>query len=140
MLIDSRMTWEREMDRPHVVTKDELETPTAEQSSGMQRGEAFAHDGVWAGFAAFPAGASTGWHHHGDYATYAYITSGGLTVEFGPDGAETVDVESGEFVFIPARLVHRETVSNAGGSGAFVRVGGQGPTVHNVEGPDDPLL
>ncbi len=126
------------MHRPQVVTKDELETPPTEQSSGMQRGEAFAHDGVWAGFAVFAAGASTGWHHHGDYATYAYITSGGMTVEFGPGGGETVDVEAGEFVFIPARLVHRETVSDAGGSGAIVRVGGEGPTVHNVEGPNDP--
>jgi uncharacterized RmlC-like cupin family protein len=131
------MAWEREMRRPQVVTKGELETPPAEQSSGMQRGEAFAHDGVWAGFAAFPAGASTGWHHHGGYATYAYITSGRMTVEFGPGGSEAIDVQAGEFVFIPAGLVHRETVSDAGGSGAVVRVGGKGPTVHNVEGPDD---
>lgn len=125
------------MDRPQVVAKEALESPPAEQSSGMQRGEAFAHDGAWAGLAAFPPGASTGWHHHGDYATYAYITSGAMTVEFGPDGEESVDAQAGEFVFIPARLVHRETVSGAGGSGAIVRVGGQGPTVHNVDGPGD---
>lgn len=104
----------------------------------MQRGEAFAHDGVWAGFAAFPADASTGWHHHGDYATYAYMTAGAMTIEFGPGGGETVNVQAGDFVFIPARLVHRETVSVAGGSGVVVRVGGRGPTVHNLEGPDHP--
>lgn len=126
------------MHRPEVVAKDALESPPTEQSSGMQRGEAFAHDGVWAGFAAFPPGASTGWHHHGDYATYAYITSGAMTVEFGPNGGEAVQVNAGDFVFIPARLVHRETVSGAGGSGAVVRVGGRGPTVHNLDGPDDP--
>ena len=44
------------MERPEVVTKQQLENPSSEQSEGMQRGEAFAHDGVWAGFAAFPPG------------------------------------------------------------------------------------
>ena len=61
------------MDRPQVITKQQLQNPPAEQTTSS--GQAFAHDGVWAGFANFP-GASTGWHHHGDYATYAYITSG----------------------------------------------------------------
>jgi hypothetical protein len=42
------------MDRPEVITKQELQNPPAEQSASMQRGQAFAHDGVWAGFAVFP--------------------------------------------------------------------------------------
>jgi uncharacterized RmlC-like cupin family protein len=75
------------MDRPEVITKQQLQNPPAEQTGGMQRGQAFAHDGVWAGFAVFPGGASTGWHHHGDYATYGYITSGAMTVKFGPGAA-----------------------------------------------------
>jgi hypothetical protein len=68
---------EEAVDRPEVITKQELQNPPAEQSASMQRGQAFAHDGIWAGFAVFPGGASTGWHHHGDYATYAYITRAG---------------------------------------------------------------
>jgi uncharacterized RmlC-like cupin family protein len=44
-------------------------------------------------------------------------------------------VSTGDFVYIPARLVHRETVAPEGGTGVVVRVGGQGPTVHNVDGP-----
>jgi hypothetical protein len=60
----------------HVVTK-ELARPATEQSSGMQRGEAFAHDGVWAGVAG---------------------------------GAQAADVHAGDFVHIPAHLVHRETL------------------------------
>jgi uncharacterized RmlC-like cupin family protein len=123
------------VDRPEVVTGAALEDPPMEQSSNMLRGQAFAHEGVWAGFATFPGGASTGWHHHGGYATYAYITAGTLTVEFGPGGADTVEVHAGDFVHIPAHLVHRESVPVAGGAGVVVRVGGDGPTVHNVEGP-----
>ena len=34
------------MDRPEVTTKQQLQNPPAEQSGGMQRGQAFAHDGV----------------------------------------------------------------------------------------------
>ena len=56
---------EETMDRPEVITKQELQNPPAEQSASMQRGQAFAHDGIWAGFVVFPGGATTGWHHHG---------------------------------------------------------------------------
>jgi hypothetical protein len=93
---------------PQVITRHTLENPPAEQTTNIQRGQAFAHDGVWAGFVVFPGGASTGWPHHGDYATYGYVTSGGMIVEFAPDG----------------------------GADVIVRVGGAGATVFNVEGPD----
>ena len=54
---------EEAMDRPQVITRQALENPPAEQTTNLQRGQAFAHDGVWAGFANFPGGATTGWHH-----------------------------------------------------------------------------
>jgi uncharacterized RmlC-like cupin family protein len=122
--------------RPQVVDCQGLNSPEHEQTAGMQRGEAFSHPGVWAGFSVFPPHASTGWHHHGDYATYGYITEGAMTVDFGPEGQESVEVRAGQLVYVPARFVHRETVSPQGGSGVVVRVGGEGPTVHNVEGPN----
>ena len=124
------------MNRPEVITKQELQNPPAEQSTSMQRGRAFAHDGIWAGFAVFHGGASTGWHHHGDYATYAYITSGAMTVEFGPGGTELVKVGEGDFIHLPAHLVHRESVAADGGEGVIVRVGAVATTVFNVEGSD----
>jgi uncharacterized RmlC-like cupin family protein len=95
---------EEAMDRPQVITRQALENPPAEQTTNLQRGQAFAHDGVWAGFAVFPGGASTGWHHHGDYATYGYITSGAMTVEFGPGGRELVEIGEGDFIYIPGHL------------------------------------
>jgi uncharacterized RmlC-like cupin family protein len=122
---------------PIVVSGDALAAPPSEQSAGMQRGEAFAHDGVWAGFSHFPGGACTGWHHHGDYATYAYITEGGMDVEYGPGGDNSITVHEGDFVYIPARFVHRETVSAEGGAGVVVRVGGSGQTTYNIDSPDE---
>jgi quercetin dioxygenase-like cupin family protein len=121
------------MDRPEIVTRAEMASPRHEQTEGMARGEAFAHDGVWAGYSVFPGGATTGWHHHGDYATYGYITDGTLILEHGD---EVLHVHAGDFIFIPPHLVHRESVPAEGGAGAVVRVGGSGPTVHNVDGKD----
>ena len=124
------------MSRPEIVTKAQLSAPATEQSGGMQRGQAFAHDGVWCGYADFPGHANTGWHHHGDYATYGYITEGEMIVEFGPGGRESVVARAGDSVYIPGNLVHREIVARQGGAGFVVRTGGEGPTVHNVDGPD----
>ena len=113
---------EEAMDRPQVITRQALENPPAEQTTNLQRGQAFAHDGVWAGFANFPGGATTGWHHHGDYATYGYITCGAMTVEFGPGGSELVEIGEGDFIYIPAHLVHRESGPAHGGHRVAHRV------------------
>ena len=72
----------------------------------------------------------------GDYATYGYVTRGGMTVEFGPGGTELIVIGEGDFIYIPARLIHRESVVPEGGAGVIVRVGGVGAAVFNVEGPD----
>jgi uncharacterized RmlC-like cupin family protein len=101
MLLWALVGSEEIMDRPQVITKQALANPLAEQTTNIQRGQAFAHDGVWAGFVDFPGGASTGWHHHGDYATYGYVTSGAMTVEFGPGGRELVEIGEGDFIYIP---------------------------------------
>jgi uncharacterized RmlC-like cupin family protein len=121
------------MDKPQIVTGTDLAQPGVEQTEGMARGQAFAHDGVWAGFSVFPGGATTGWHHHGDYATYAYITEGTMTLEYAD---EVAHVHAGDFVYIPANFIHRESVPDEGGGGVVVRVGGTGPTVYNVDAPN----
>jgi quercetin dioxygenase-like cupin family protein len=123
------------MEKPQIITKAELAAPPREQTEGMARGQAFAHDGVWAGFSVFPGGATTGWHHHGDYATYGYITEGTVILEYSD---QIMHVHAGDFVYVPAHLVHRESVPEEGGAGAVVRVGGTGPTVYNVDDAHGP--
>jgi mannose-6-phosphate isomerase-like protein (cupin superfamily) len=34
-----------------------------------------------------------------------------MTVEFGPGGSERVEVGEGDFICIPAHLIHRESVA-----------------------------
>ena len=81
-----------------------------------------------------PAGASTGWHHHGTNTTVFYMLAGSLTVEHGNEPIQTASAEAGDFVVVPAGVVHREIVSSSQPVEAVVmRYGdGEGPLVVEV--------
>jgi uncharacterized RmlC-like cupin family protein len=102
---------------------------------GMERQEAFATDGMWAGFARTEVGMVSGWHHHGEYETTIYVLTGGLRMEFGPGGSTTVEAGPGDFVYVPKGVVHRE--SNPSGEPADIVVvrAGRGESTINVDGP-----
>jgi uncharacterized RmlC-like cupin family protein len=96
---------------------------------------AFATDGMWSGFARTEVGMVSGWHHHGEYETTIYVLTGGLRMEFGPDGTTTVEAGPGDFVYVPKGVVHRE--SNPSGEPADIVVvrAGRGESTINVDGP-----
>lgn len=48
-------------------------------------------------------------HHHGDAETAGYVLKGRARIYFGVGFKEHVDVEEGEFVFVPPRMPHIET-------------------------------
>lgn len=73
---------------------------------GMDRQQAIATDGMWAGFVRTEAGMVSGWHHHGEYETAIYVLTGALKMEFGPDGANTVEAGPSEFVYVPKGSIH----------------------------------
>lgn len=123
------------MGEPRVVRGDALSGDTT-QTGGIQRLEAFAGDGVWAGRAHTAPGVTSGWHHHGSMRTYVWVVSGRLRLESGPGGRDVVEAGPGDFAEIPPETVHRE--SNPSTEEAviiLVRVG-EGEPVVNVEGPD----
>jgi uncharacterized RmlC-like cupin family protein len=101
---------------------------------GMARSEAVATDGMWSGLVHTEPGASSGWHHHGSWESTIYVVSGVLRMEFA-DG--TFDASAGEFVYVPAGVVHREANPTDATSEAVVvrasSVGGE--AVVNVDGP-----
>ena len=103
---------------------------------GMERRELFAHEGRWAGWVRTDAGVAGGWHHHGDHDSYIYVLRGSLTIDFGPGGGDSVRATAGDFIFNPARLVHRETTSAGSDVEAFLVRVGTGPQLVNVDGPD----
>ncbi len=103
---------------------------------GMEREEAVAGDGFWAGLVRSGPRTISGWHHHGDHDTAAYVLTGTLRVEFGAGGRDAVEAGAGDFLHIPKRVVHRE--GNPGDAEATLVVvrGGRGEPVFNVDGPD----
>jgi uncharacterized RmlC-like cupin family protein len=97
---------------------------------GMDRRQAFAHEGTWVGAVTMEPGTASGWHHHGAHSSYLYIESG--RARFETREGRALDCRSGDFVFIPPEEVHREV--NPGDEPSVVvlfRVG-SGEVVVNV--------
>jgi uncharacterized RmlC-like cupin family protein len=118
-----------------IAPSDRL-TPPAAQTSGMTREQVVSTDTHWVGYATTEPGMVSGWHHHGDNESYLYVLTGRCVLQFGAAGNETVTAEPGDFVHVPAGLVHRESNPTEEPSALIVfRVGSGAPHI-NVDGPD----
>jgi len=117
-----------------VVHPGEL-TPPDHVTPGMHREVAFAGQGVWVGTVRTEPGTVTGWHHHGDYDTYIYVTSGLFRLEFGPGGTSIEEGGAGTFIFIPGGEIHREASASDDGVEALLFRVGEGEVVINTNGP-----
>jgi uncharacterized RmlC-like cupin family protein len=103
---------------------------------GMVREQAIVTDGMWAGYVRTAAATVSGWHHHGAYETTIYVLAGGLRMEFGPAGGETVEAGPGDFVYVAPGAIHRESNPTDVESQIVVVRSGIGVPVVNVDGPD----
>ena len=97
---------------------------------GMTRHEAVVLDDMWSGVVHTDAGATSGWHHHGDHDTIAYVVRGVFRVETG-DGV--VQGDPGDFVHVPAHTVHRESNPTEETAEVVLVRRGTGPVVVNVD-------
>ena len=106
----------------------------ADPTPGMARSRAFELPRLWAGRVVTAPGAVSGWHHHDINETSLYVVSGVLRLEC--DGIEGyLDAVAGDFVHVPAFIVHRESNPTDQPSVAVIaRAGGGIPTV-NVDAP-----
>ncbi|MER7376287.1 cupin domain-containing protein [Streptomyces lanatus] len=103
----------------------------------MDRQEAFATRGTWSGHVRTEPGMVSGWHHHGDWESVIYVLTGALRMEFGPDGASTVEAGPGDFIHVPKGAVHRESNPSAEPADIIVvRAGTGGESTFNVDGPE----
>lgn len=122
--------------RPIVVRADEAAAPPGPPTPGMERRQLLERDEYWVGWVRTDAGLAGGWHHHGERDSYIYVLRGAVTIEYGPGGRERVTAVAGDFIFNPARIVHREiTAPNEPAEMFVVRVG-TGPQNVNVDAPD----
>jgi uncharacterized RmlC-like cupin family protein len=125
-----------EHDRPVVVRAGEGTAPPGGQTAGMHRLELMDDRDRWVGWVSTDAGLAGGWHTHGDRDSYIYVLRGRVAIEFGPGGRDRVEAAAGDFIFNPARMVHREITGPDEPAEFFVVRVGTGPQNVNVEGPD----
>lgn len=100
---------------------------------GMTRSEAIVVDDIWSGTAVTEPGAVSGWHHHGSHDTIVYVTRGAFDVE---TAEGIVRALAGDFVHVPAHVIHREGNSSDTSAEVVLVRRGSGPVVVNVDGPD----
>jgi uncharacterized RmlC-like cupin family protein len=117
-----------------VIAADAL--TDADPTPGMRRRRAFDAPGLWSGLVHTDPGSTSGWHHHGEHETSIYIVSGAMRLEFGPGGRSVVDAGLGDFVHVPAGVVHRESNPTNGPATAIIARAGAGAPTVNVDGPD----
>lgn len=107
----------------------------ADPTPGMTRRLALRAEAMWSGTVDTEAGATSGWHHHGEHDTTLYVVSGRMRLESGPGGTHVVEAGPGDFLHVPAGAVHRESnPSDRTARAVIVRCGTGEPTV-NVDGP-----
>jgi uncharacterized RmlC-like cupin family protein len=102
----------------------------------MDRRQLLDHADCWVGWVRTDAGLAGGWHHHGARDSYIYVLRGRVTIEYGPGGREQVTAVAGDFIFNPARMVHREITAPDDPAELFVVRVGTGPQNVNVDAPD----
>jgi uncharacterized RmlC-like cupin family protein len=95
-----------------VVHPSEFEKGTP-QTPGSERLAAVAPQlGVdttlWGGLFEVKQGARTGIHHHGEQQTIAYVLSGACEVRWGANGEFAASAGAGDFIHVPAFLLHME--------------------------------
>jgi uncharacterized RmlC-like cupin family protein len=66
------------------------------------------HSALWGGTFLVEHGAQTGIHHHGLQETVAYVLEGESYIQWGERGEHSVTASAGDFLHVPAWLVHRE--------------------------------
>jgi uncharacterized RmlC-like cupin family protein len=64
--------------------------------------------GLWGGLFTVEPGASTGIHHHGEQQTIAYVLEGICEVRWGERGECSAVARAGDFIHVPAWLLHME--------------------------------
>jgi uncharacterized RmlC-like cupin family protein len=95
-----------------VVRSDELDSDT-EQTAGSVRRAAIAPDlgietALWGGLFDVEPGGRTGIHHHGEQQTIAYVLFGCCEIRWGTNGEFSARAHEGDFIHVPAYLLHME--------------------------------
>lgn len=102
----------------HTVGRIEVRSPAefssgTRQTPGSLRMAAVASEtgiaaAMWAGMFTVEPGAQTAIHHHGSQETVVYVIEGEALVRWGEGGKHETVARAGDFLHVPAWVVHRE--------------------------------
>lgn len=121
--------------RIRVTRQDEL-APGA-STPGIERFKAFATEKAVVLQAQCEGGVTSGWHHHGDRDVFGYLIAGRARFDFGPGGTSSVEMQAGDFMHVPAGLIHRDVNPDPEQGQRWVLVMvGSGPVAVDVDGPE----
>lgn len=131
------------MSEIRVVRPHERDASTA-QTPGMQRVAGIAlstcgSSGVWMGEVTTEPRFRSGAHHHGDVESAIYVQRGRLRMRWGDRLEHSIDANPGDFVFVPAHLVHQEMNISDEQLVLILARGGQENVVVNIELPAEVL-
>jgi uncharacterized RmlC-like cupin family protein len=119
--------------KPHERDEGTAQTPGMTRVAGVSV-QTCGSTGVWMGQFTNEPGFRSGAHHHGNVESAIYVLSGSLRMRWGERLEHSADASAGDFVFVPARLVHQEiNTSDSEGLVAILARGGQENVVINVD-------
>jgi uncharacterized RmlC-like cupin family protein len=95
-----------------VVGPAEFDSGTAQTPGSLRLAAVAPQLGIqsvlWGGLFEVEPGARTGIHHHGEQQTIAYVLSGVCEVRWGARGECAARAKAGDFIHVPAFLLHME--------------------------------
>ncbi len=100
-----------------VVHANELSEATG-QTPGMHRMAAIdqgicGSEKLWVGVVTVEPSTRTGAHHHGECDSVVCVTAGRIAIRWGERLEKRAEAGPGDFIYIPAKLVHQEINESA---------------------------
>jgi uncharacterized RmlC-like cupin family protein len=92
---------------PNQFSAGTSQTPGSQRLAAVSS-ELGIHSALWGGTFLVEPGAQTGIHHHGPQETVAYVLDGESFIQWGAKGEHSLTARAGDFLHVPAWLVHRE--------------------------------
>jgi uncharacterized RmlC-like cupin family protein len=126
--------------RPHERDANTAQTPGMTRVAGIAASTVDSSE-IWMGEVTTTPGFRSGAHHHGDVESAIYVLSGSYRFRWGDRLQHSAEGSAGDFIFVPANVVHQEM--NTSDSEPFVFIlarGSQENVVVNVDSPESALM
>ncbi|HEY7269099.1 MAG TPA: cupin domain-containing protein [Dehalococcoidia bacterium] len=98
--------------RPGERDRSTAQTPGMDRAEGVGACTAGASN-IWSGHVAVGPGVKSGAHHHGEVESAIYIISGKARFRYGEHLENVVEAKAGDFIYVPAFIVHQELNASA---------------------------